>query len=325
MSIRPGYRTIPLPVRTRPATARTVTLSLILCGLVLTAPARAADMSDPGSTQPPSPSLLANPAAALATLANHLDQDPDNVVLTVERLPILQSDVASVIRTLPPSLASLGTADIYRRALDLLVRQKVMVLKARELGLDKEAAVAREGKIAVEHVLADAWLRRQAEAAVTDAALHARYDRDIAGKPGPEEVRARVILVNTPAEAQELIEKARDGADFADLARQFSKDPTAPDGGDLGFVPLESVAPEVGSAMFALAPGQITPYPVHGLAGYFILRVEGRRQRATPAFEEARDKLSRDLRAEAVREAITSLLKDIHFTPGTNPDLLRKP
>jgi peptidyl-prolyl cis-trans isomerase C len=214
-------------------------------------------------------------------------------------------------------------ADIYKHVLDVLVREKVMVLKARELGLDKDPAVIQKGHIAFEKILAEEWLSRKADAAVTEAALHARYDSEIAGKPGADEVRARVILVPTQAEAQELIEKAKAGADFGDLARQYSKDPTAPEGGDLGFVPLEAVSPEVGSAMFALYPGQVTPYPVRGMAGYFILRVEGRRQRATPTFEEARDKLAHDLRTVAVTGAITSLLKEIKFTPGTKPDLLR--
>jgi peptidyl-prolyl cis-trans isomerase C len=296
-------------------------LSLALASPVLTIPSHAAGAPDTAQSLAPTLSLLSNPAATTAAMANHLDRDPDNVVLTVETLPITQADVANVIRTLPVSLASLGPAEIYRRAMDVLVRQDVMVLNARKLGLDKDPAVIQKGKAAFERVLADEWLSRQADAAVTEAALHARYDRDIAGKPGPEEVRARVILTATEAEARALIEKAQNGADFADLARQFSKDPTASDGGDLGFIPIEAVSPEVGSAMFALAPGQITPYPVHGMAGYFILRVEGRRQRATPTFDEARDKLARDLRTEAVKDTVTSLLKEIKFVPGTKPDI----
>jgi peptidyl-prolyl cis-trans isomerase C len=303
-----------------PVLASPVLASPVLADPVLASPVHAAGTPDVAQAQARTLSLLSNPAGTMAAMANHLDRDPKNIVLTVETLPITQADVANVIRTLPVSLASLGVAEIYRRAMDVLVRQDVMVHNARKLGLDKDPAVIQKAKAAIDRVLADEWLSRQADAAVTEAALHARYDRDIAGKPGPEEVRARLILAATEAEARALIEKARDGADFGDLARQFSKDPTAPDGGDLGFVPIEAVAPEVGSAMFALAPGQITPYPVHGLAGYFILRVEGRRQRATPTFDEASDKLAHDLRIEAVKDTTTSLLKEIKFTPGTKPD-----
>ena len=140
------------------------------------------------------------------------------------------------------------------------------------------------------------------------------------GKPGSDEGWARAdSRADTPAEAQSLIDQAKNGADFGDLARQFSKDPSTSEGGDLGYLPLEALSPEVGSAMFALAPGQVTPYPVSGLFGYFILRVEGRQRRATPTFDESRDRLEREIRADAIRNAITSLLKEINFTPGTKP------
>ena len=55
------------------------------------------------------------------------------------------------------------------------------------------------------------------------------------------------------------------------------------------------------------------------MAGYYIVRVEGRRNRATPGFEEAREKLERELRAEAVRTTIGSLLTGVQLTPGEAP------
>jgi peptidyl-prolyl cis-trans isomerase C len=76
--------------------------------------------------------------------------------------------------------------------------------------------------------------------------------------------------------------------------------------------------------MFALLPGQVSPYPVTSVAGYFVLRVEGRRQRATPTFDEARPQLEHELRNEAVREAITSLLTEVKIVPATTPAALPK-
>jgi peptidyl-prolyl cis-trans isomerase C len=313
------------PRRTRNAGAvgsRLWGLVLAICGLMLSNPAHAADL--PEFTPPPDQraTALANPAELLATMASQLDQNADTVVVTVQSLPVTQHDVANVIRSLPVSLASMGMRDVYRHAMDILIRQKVMVLKARELGLDKDPAVIDQGKLAFDKVLADAWLARKSDAAITDAALHAAYDRIYAGKPGPDEVRARVIMVTTDAEARTVIEKFQNGADFSELARQFSKDPSAQNGGDLGFLPLEAMAPEVGSVVFALSPGQVTQYPVRALFGYFVLRVESRRQRATPSFDEVRLQLERDLRAVAVRDAITSLLNEIKFAPGAKPALL---
>jgi peptidyl-prolyl cis-trans isomerase C len=333
--------------RAEPRDARLIgILALSMIGILLSGPVGAAAPPDAGPsssvlmspgpsssvlTAPASPSsalpapeapsaeqkgsLVANPGDRLAIMADRLDTDPNFVVLQLESLTITQADVADVVRTMPPSMGSLEYQDVYRRALDLVTRQKALVLRARRDHLDKDPAVLHRGEIAFERVLGDAWLKRQADAAVTDQALHARYDRDVAGKPGQDEVRARLLLVPSVAEAEALIQQVRTGADFAALARDHSKDPTAADGGDLGYVTHEAVSPEIGSAMFSLAPGQVTAYPVGSPMGYFVIRVEGRRSRATPTFDEARPKLVEALRNDAVKAAIGSLLSNIKFVP----------
>jgi peptidyl-prolyl cis-trans isomerase C len=193
-----------------------------------------------------------------------------------------------------------------------LLREDLAAASGRAAGLDKDPIVLRREKSASTRILAEAWLDRQADAAVTDKALHARYDREIAGKPGPDEVRARVILVPTESQARDLIAKLQAGADFADLARQFSKDMSAEKGGDVGYIPLEALGSEVGAVMFALAPGQITQYPVRSLPGYFIVRIEGRKQRTTPTFDEARPGLASELRHDAAAAALATLTSDIN-------------
>jgi peptidyl-prolyl cis-trans isomerase C len=256
---------------------------------------------------------MANPASTLGAMADQLDQKPDFVVLQLQTMPITQHDVAGVIRTMPNGMAGLSYEDVYRRALEVIVRQKAMVLRARLEKLDTDPVVIHEGEVALEHVLADAWLKRRADAAVTDKALHERYDRDIAGKPGPEEVRARVILVPTEAEAQTLIQQIQAGADFSELARRQSKDPSAAAGGDLGYMTRESILPEVAAAMFSLSPGQMTAYPVASRAGYFVIKAEGRSNLRTPTFDEARPTLESNIRTDAIREAITTLLSNVKF------------
>ena len=273
-----------------------------------------------GADGDPSPILLPNPAAVMNEMARALEREAALPVLHLDGSSITRGDVAGVVRAMPASFASLGSDDVYKYAMEVLVRQKAMVLNARRQGLDKDPEVLRRGAAALERVMADTWLARQADAAVTEATLRARYARDVAGKPGPDEVRARVILLSTPAEARAAIARLQAGADFATLARLESKDPTASRDGDLGYVSAEAVSPELAGAMFALQPGQIAAYPVHAMAGYYVVRVEARRNRATPGFEAAREKLERELRAEAVRTTIGSLLTGVQLTPGAPGD-----
>ena len=73
-----------------------------------------------------------------------------------------------------------------------------------------------------------------------------------------------------------LVTRLKQGEDFAQLAQSFSEDPTsAPNGGDLGFVPesaLEKANPELRKAIQAASPGQITGI-VHTAEGYRVFKI----------------------------------------------------
>ncbi len=300
-------------------------LTSLACGAIAADPPKQASSSGPAQSGPSgalpvAPALVATPAETLNAIADSLAKNGDAFVAEVGGLVITQNDAADVIRGMPVSMASLGFKELYRRALDQLLREKLLILDARKAGFDKDPAVLRRERAAADRTLAEAWLNHQADAAVTMDALHARYDAEIAGKPGAEEVRARVILVPTEAQARRLIGEIQGGADFAELATKFSQDSSARNGGDIGYVPLDSLSPEVGSAMFAMLPGQVTPFPVHAQPGWFILRVEGRRQKATPTFEEARAGLTRELRLEAATALVQSMAANIRMPAAPSPD-----
>lgn len=292
---------------------------LIPSGAIFGSPVQAEEVSKTQATPMQPAPLAANPAEMMAAMARELDRNGSVVVLRLADKPITQAEMADVIRTMPDNFASLGFEEVSRRALDVLVSQKAMALDAQKEGLDKDPAVIRRSETAVERTLADAWLTRHGNAAVTDAALHARYDSEVAGKPGPEEVRARVILLPTEEEARSIIAKAQAGADFEGLAKTYSKAPNASLGGDLGYATLDALAPQIGPVIFALAPGQITAYPVRAPVGYFVIRVEGRRQRGTPTFEEAKPRLEGELRAAAAQTMIHAVLEHLKLVRVATP------
>jgi peptidyl-prolyl cis-trans isomerase SurA len=75
---------------------------------------------------------------------------------------------------------------------------------------------------------------------------------------------------------QMLERRLQQNEDFGMLAQNYSEDPnTAPNGGDLGFVPqsaLDKAQPELRKLIMALQPGQISPI-IRTPAGYSILKV----------------------------------------------------
>jgi peptidyl-prolyl cis-trans isomerase C len=108
-------------------------------------------------------------------------------------------------------------------------------------------------------------------------------------------VHARHILVPTEAEAKSVIAELEKGADFAALAKKYSKDPGAESGGDLGYFGHDDMVKEFADAAFALSPGQYTKTPVKTEFGWHVIKVEDRRAGKPPSFEEAREQLSREI------------------------------
>ncbi|HCW19539.1 peptidylprolyl isomerase [Achromobacter sp.] len=143
-----------------------------------------------------------------------------------------------------------------------------------------------------------------------------------AAPQGPTEVmqtRARHILIKTSTvmsdeTARQRLEQVRQrlvagDAKFEDMARQYSQDSTAPQGGELGWLNPGETVPPFEAAMNALKPGEISP-PIQSPFGWHLIEVEERRQhdvtdelarmkarqtlferRAQPAFEDWLDQL----------------------------------
>ncbi|GAB4323724.1 MAG: peptidylprolyl isomerase [Candidatus Zixiibacteriota bacterium] len=73
-----------------------------------------------------------------------------------------------------------------------------------------------------------------------------------------------------------LAERARGGEDFAELARNYSDDQTAQQGGNLGWFGRGAMVPQFEQAAFALDSGQISD-PVLTQYGYHVIKSLGKR------------------------------------------------
>lgn len=158
---------------------------------------------------------------------------------------------------------------------------------------------------------------------VSDEEAHAFY----ASRPDlfmePEAVRVRHILFPAPPEASQnereaarraaekvLAAARRKGADFEALARKHSQDPTAPSGGDLGFITRGQMVLPFETAAFALQPGDISPL-VETIFGYHVIQgVERRAAVQIPeadAMELIRKKLFGEKTESLLQERIAAL------------------
>ncbi len=143
----------------------------------------------------------------------------------------------------------------------------------------------------------------------------------------PERRCARHILFNKDqkAKAEEVKGRLQNGADFAELAREFSQDPgSAENGGDLGCLGQGETVPNFEEALFNAEEGEIVG-PVETEFGYHVIEVTDIRQQSTQPLSEVegqiREQLSADMQAEEFNSWIQEQREQraVKYLPGYKP------
>jgi peptidyl-prolyl cis-trans isomerase C len=133
------------------------------------------------------------------------------------------------------------------------------------------------------------------------------YDEAVKQMGNEQEVRARHILVPTEDEAKAVLAEVKKGTDFAELARQKSKDPgAAAEGGDLGYFGKEQMVPEFAEVAFKLDKGQVSD-PVKTQFGWHIIKVEDKRTKPVPEFDKVKDQIETYVTRKAQADYIHKL------------------
>ncbi len=100
------------------------------------------------------------------------------------------------------------------------------------------------------------------------------------------------------------------GEPFADLARKYSKAPNAADGGDLGTIRAEMLAPEIRRAIESLKPGGVTDI-IETDQGYQVFYLEAVDTKAEESFEKVRARIEDTLYNQVVDQKYREWLKDL--------------
>ena len=152
----------------------------------------------------------------------------------------------------------------------------------------------------------DTFYEKKVRGGVSDTQAKAAYDEQI-GKLKPEaEVHARHILVKTEDEAKDLVKQLRAGADFNELAKKSSDGPSSHTGGDLGYFARGQMVKTFEDAAFALEPGHISD-PIKSEFGWHVIKVEDKRNRPAPSFEEVKDQITASLIQTQLKDTVQKL------------------
>lgn len=166
---------------------------------------------------------------------------------------------------------------------------------------------------------------------VTDAEIEAFYQQNLQQYQTPAQVRASHILLKlegkdekqVQALAEEIAKKAKAGADFAALAKQYSEDDSNKDtGGDLDYFGRGRMVAEFEQAAFAMKAGEISN-PVKTAFGYHIIKVVDNKPDTTRPVAEVRSEIEEQLKWQKAQAEAEKIAKSLEGTMKTAADLDR--
>jgi peptidyl-prolyl cis-trans isomerase C len=261
--------------------------------------------------------LLCAPAATLRA------QDSSPVVARANGVDIHESDIAFAEEEIGGNMPQMGPDQKRDYLITYLADVIVLSQAAEKKKLGDKPDVQRRLAFDRNRVLMEALLQDVGRAALSDEAMHKVYDDAVKQMPAEQEVHARHILVPTEDEAKAIEAELKKGADFATLAKEKSKDPGAADGGDLGYFTKDQMVPEFAEVAFKLDKGQISD-PVHTQFGWHIIKVEDKRTKPTPTFDQVKAQLQNYVMHRAQAEMVDGLRKSASIErldkPAPPPD-----
>jgi peptidyl-prolyl cis-trans isomerase C len=251
-------------------------------------------------------SALALAAFLVAPTSAPRAQDADPVVARANGVDIRQSDLAVAEEEVGANMPQMSPDQKRDYLITYLGDVIVLAQAAEQQKLADRDDVKHRLQFERNKVLMETLLQQAGTAAVTDDAMHKVYDDAVKQMPSEQEVHARHILVPTEDEAKAIEDQLKKGADFAALAKEKSKDPGASDGGDLGYFTKDQMVPEFAEAAFKLDKGQISD-PVHTQFGWHIIKVEDKRTKPTPTFDEVKGQLQNYVEHRAQADLVSKL------------------
>jgi parvulin-like peptidyl-prolyl isomerase len=199
---------------------------------------------------------------------------------------------AEVDATVKQFKARVGSDEAYKKFLaesgltDAAVRKEVernMQTEAYRKGLDAGKGVSEEQARKFYDANAPKGMFNVPEQ------VHVQYILVKATDKDPESVR-----IDAKKRAEEAAKRAAAGEDFTALAKQYSQDPTAARGGDIGLFPRGVMFPKFEEVAFSAKPGDVSPV-FETPKGFNVMKVLERKPESTRSFDDVKSALMLDM------------------------------
>lgn len=157
---------------------------------------------------------------------------------------------------------------------------------------------------------------------IGDADLRDYYKETLTKASTEYEVEAAHIVLTVPPQAteaeeaavrqkaREILQRARSGEDFTELARRYSQGPGAANGGYLGTIRRGSLDGALENALFDTEPGGASG-PVRTGFGYHVVKVMARKTLPPKPFDEVKGELQRELHNKRLEDELGKWIDEL--------------
>lgn len=231
----------------------------------------------------------------------------------VGNVKITQADLEREIKNLPDFAQKIFEGGSGKeRFLNELIKKELLYQEALKKGLDKNPEYLKKVEDFKKITLIGQLLEKELEskAKVSDQDVKAYYENHKEDFAPVNQLRLSLILVKTEEGATKIFEALKTGEDFAKVAKKSSTDPSAKNGGDLGYLARGQMATEIEAAAMKLKTGEISE-PIKTKSGYEIIKVTDKKLGPVFEFDKVKNFIQQRLWAEKQKEAFDSYIDEL--------------
>ena len=241
----------------------------------------------------------------------------DTIVATINGSPITKSRINVLISVYKAKTGQKEvTKEVKLTLLQNAIRHDLILLQEAVNGLRNDDKIVRKVKGYENNLIIARFLEDQvgSHLTVSEEEIKKYYKDNLNEFSSPPMVQARHVLLRTHEQAGEVLQRLRNGEDFAQLAKDCSIDlPMALEGGSMGVIQKGKCLPELEKALFVLNEGEVSDI-VKTRFGYHILTVDKIIPVNFNPLEEVRDQIEkiilRQKEAKAFDEMAAKLEKN---------------
>jgi len=225
----------------------------------------------------------------------------------VDGFVITDSDFTKRISLLPER----GRVSINKeKFLNKMIDEELLLREAQKLNLHDREDYKLNIETYKREFLVNLYLQQLLKEKNTEEDQKKYYDENKEKYTMPEMVRLSVITVKSEDEAKDILNKAKSGEDFDELAMKYSQAPNAKKGGDFGYRAKKALRKDFADLAFSMKVGE-TSGLIKAEDGYSIIKVTDHKEEGIAKFEEVKNKIASELANKLIEEKISELRKAV--------------